>query len=105
MRRPTPRTDKSSSRPAENTPRSDPKREIRIQFDNSLMDVVIDRFGENVECAKAGTDNAFVIRCEVQISPPFWGWLFQFGTKAKILEPFDVVREARLRLSEMVDKY
>ncbi|MBR6045049.1 MAG: WYL domain-containing protein [Ruminococcus sp.] len=81
------------------------KREIRIQFDNSLMDVVIDRFGENVECAKAGTDNAFVIRCEVQISPPFWGWLFQFGTKAMILEPFDVVREARLRLSEMVDKY
>ncbi|MBR6102465.1 MAG: WYL domain-containing protein [Ruminococcus sp.] len=80
------------------------KRELKIQFDNSLMDVVIDRFGENVECMK-NSETTFVIRCEVQLAPTFWGWLFQFGTKVRILDPSDVVREARQRLNDMLDKY
>lgn len=80
------------------------KRELRIQFDNSLMDVVIDRFGENVECIK-NSENTFVLRCEVQISPTFWGWLFQFGTKAKVIEPHDVVRKAQQVLNDMLDQY
>lgn len=80
------------------------KRELKIQFDNTLMDVVIDRFGENVECFK-NSENTFVLRCEVQISPTFWGWLFQFGTKAKVVEPFDVVKKAKQVLNDMLDQY
>lgn len=80
------------------------KRELKIQFDNSLMDVVIDRFGENVECMK-NSDDTFVVRCEVQLAPTFWGWLFQFGTKARILEPYDVVKKAQMLLSDIIDLY
>ncbi len=80
------------------------KRELRIQFANSLMDVVIDRFGENVECIK-NSDDTFVVRCEVQLAPTFWGWLFQFGTKAKIVEPFDVCKKARVLLEEIAELY
>ena len=80
------------------------KRELKIQFDNSLMDVVIDRFGENVELFK-NSEETFVIRCEVQLAPTFWGWLFQFGTSAKILEPYDVVKQAQRMLSELIDNY
>ncbi len=80
------------------------KRELRIQFDNSLMDVVIDRFGENVECMK-NSENTFVIRCEVQLAPTFWGWLFQFGTKVRILEPYDVVKEAQQYIRDILDRY
>ncbi|MBR6872555.1 MAG: transcriptional regulator [Ruminococcus sp.] len=80
------------------------KRQLKIQFANHLMDAVIDRFGENVECTKNG-DDTFVISCEVQVSPTFWGWLFQFGTSAKILEPYDVVKQAQRMLSELIDNY
>lgn len=80
------------------------KRELRIQFDNTLMDVIIDRFGENIECIK-NSENTFVLLCQVQIAPTFWGWLFQFGTKAKILEPYDVVKMARQALNDMLDQY
>ncbi|MBR4554754.1 MAG: WYL domain-containing protein [Ruminococcus sp.] len=80
------------------------KKELKIQFDNSLMDTVIDRFGENVECMK-NSDDTFVIRCEIQLAPTFWGWLFQFGQKAKILEPFDVCKNARALINELLDQY
>ena len=80
------------------------KKELRIQFHGSLMDAVIDRFGENVECQKTSEDS-FVIRVEVQISPPFWGWLFQFGTKARIIEPFDVVSQAKQILLDLAEMY
>ena len=80
------------------------RRELKLQFNNSLMDVVIDRFGDNVECMK-NSDDTFVIRCEVQLSPTFWGWLFQFGTKAKVLEPYDVCKKAQMLLNDLLDMY
>ena len=49
---------------------------VTIEFDNSLIDVIIDRYGDNSSIRKA-TDTTFFARIEVQISPPFWGWLFQ----------------------------
>ncbi len=80
------------------------RRELKLQFENSLMDVVIDRFGDNVECMK-NSDDTFVIRCEVQLAPTFWGWLFQFGTKAKVLEPYDVCKKAQMLLNNLLDLY
>ena len=80
------------------------KKELRIQFHSTLMDAVIDRFGENVECQK-NSDDTFVIHVEAQISPTFWGWLFQFGNKAKIIEPFDVAAQAKRLLLELADMY
>ena len=80
------------------------RREVKIQFSNSLMDVVIDRFGENVECIKNSPDT-FVIICEVQLAPTFWGWLFQFGTNAAVLEPFDVRQKAKAILADLSAMY
>ncbi|MBR1393771.1 MAG: WYL domain-containing protein [Ruminococcus sp.] len=80
------------------------RRTLKIQFANELMDVVIDRFGENVECTK-NSEETFVVTVEVQISPTFFGWLFQFGTKARVLEPGDVVSKAQALLSELIDLY
>ena len=77
---------------------------VSIQFDNSLINVVIDRFGERVICHK-NSDNSFYINAEVQISPTFWGWLFQFGNKAKIISPQNVVEMAKEKLNEITDTY
>ena len=73
---------------------------VRIQFDNSLMNVVIDRFGEKVICHKNSEDSFYII-CDVQLSPTFWGWLFQFGPMAKILAP-EYVRDAAVKKLEEI---
>src|SRR5699024_9612848 len=57
---------------------------VRIQFDNSLLGVVIDRFGKDTVTYKID-DNSFMAILTVEISPPFWGWIFQFGNKARIV--------------------
>lgn len=58
---------------------------LQLQFDNKLIDVVMDRFGEKTICHK-NSDNTFYINEEVQVAPTFWGWLFQFGSQAKVLD-------------------
>jgi len=65
---------------------------VRIQFDNSLLGVVIDRFGKDTVTYKID-DNSFMAILTVEISPPFWGWIFQFGNKARIVSPGKVREE------------
>ena len=78
--------------------------ELKIQFDNSLINVVMDRFGEKTICHK-NSENTFYINREVQIAPTFWGWLFQFGSKAKILEPASAVEMAKAEIEKLSSNY
>ena len=78
--------------------------ELKIQFDNSLINVVMDRFGEKTICHK-NSDSTFYINHEVQIAPTFWGWLFQFGSKAKILEPASAVEMAKAEIEKLSSNY
>ena len=43
---------------------------LQLQFDNKLIDVVMDRFGEKTICHK-NSDNTFYINEEVQVAPTF----------------------------------
>jgi predicted DNA-binding transcriptional regulator YafY len=78
--------------------------ELKIQFDNSLINVVMDRFGEKTICHK-NSDETFYINREVQIAPTFWGWLFQFGDKAKVLAPAEAVELAKEEIKKISDNY
>ncbi len=80
------------------------KETVTIQFDNSLIDVVMDRFGEKINCTK-NSDSTFYITTEVEIAPTFWGWIFQFGSKVKILAPQNVVHMAKKELNELINSY
>lgn len=66
--------------------------EIVLEFDESLIGAVCDRFGEGLRMQKTGNE-----KCEaalsVQISPTFWGWLFQFGGSMRITSPDAVAIE------------
>lgn len=74
---------------------------LEALFDNSLLGVVIDRFGEKTIIRKYDNDN-FKAIVKVQISPPFLGWLFQFGNKVKILSP-DIVKNKLLECCRQVE--
>lgn len=76
---------------------------LQLQFDNKLIDVVMDRFGEKTICHK-NSDNTFYINEEVQVAPTFWGWLFQFGSQAKVLGPERAVEMAKDAISDIADK-
>lgn len=62
---------------------------VRIECDNSLAGVVIDRFGTDVTMLPRG--EKFEASIRVMVSPTFISWALGFGSKLKILSPTPVV--------------
>ena len=61
----------------------------RLEFAEALAGVVFDRFGKDIFLSPAGK-GYFTFETEIVVSPQFYGWLFSFGTDAKILWPQSV---------------
>lgn len=77
---------------------------VKLQFDNSLVNVVIDRFGKDVYLEKADK-NSFVMKSNVEISPTFFSWVFQFGDKVKIITPEHVALKYKEYLVQTLSLY
>ena len=73
---------------------------IELEMENSLINVLIDRFGEKISITAVDGER-FRAKLLVQISPTFWGWLLQFGSKARIISPEYVKDLALEKLSEI----
>lgn len=80
------------------------EKKITIEFDNSLIGAIFDKFGEDTKIKRI-SDNTCSTTLKVQISSMFWGWLFQFGAKIKIVSPKSLRTEYCQRLRESVERY
>lgn len=68
--------------------------EVELQCDNELMKTVIDRFGEDVD-TDILDDRSFKATAAVSLSPTFYGWVFGFGGKIRILSPASAKEDYR----------
>ncbi|MDD2533844.1 MAG: WYL domain-containing protein [Eubacteriales bacterium] len=75
--------------------------DVQIRFDQSLIQVVVDRFGQNI-VIHAEDENSFTVYLKVVVSPTFWGWLFQFGGKVRVLSPAHAVDAYRLQCEQVI---
>ena len=71
---------------------------LRCKNDNKLVNAVLDRFGADVRIMPDGDDH-FILSSTIQVSPPFLGWLFQFGGGIEVLSP-ECVRTELLKMAE-----
>lgn len=76
---------------------------VRILADNSLIGVVLDRFGSGVTILNH--EDCFEFCVKVMISPTFFSWVLGFGGKMKILSPESVAAEAVRIAKEAVSRY
>lgn len=74
-----------------------PRNRVELLCDNSVMDAVIDRFGEDVKTA-VKDESSFTVRADVAVNPVFFGWVFSFGGKIRVVNP----PEARRKYAELV---
>lgn len=65
--------------------------EVELICDNSVMDAIIDRFGEDVQ-TYANDMTSFRAVVNIAVSHVFFSWVFGFGGKVKIKSP-EGVRE------------
>lgn len=76
--------------------------DIVIEFDDKLIGVVYDKFGENTKMIRTH-EHMCVATVKVQVSPTFWGWLFQFGKQMRILSPINLIDEYTTLVSELTE--
>ena len=74
---------------------------VKLQFDNSLINVVIDRFGKDIVINKQHDDH-FTITVDVVATNTFLGWLFMFGDKVKILSP-EILKDKMIKALKELD--
>lgn len=77
---------------------------VKLKFDNSLVNAVIDRFGKDVTLDKVD-ENSFSVRINAAISSTFFAWLTQFGNKVKILSPKSVIEKYKNSIQEILEQY
>ena len=65
------------------------RKDVELVCDNSVMDSIIDRFGEDV-AVYANDMDSFRIIVNTTISHIFFSWVFGFSGKVKIKAPMDV---------------
>ncbi len=71
-----------------------PRKRVRLICDNSVMDAIVDRFGEKVETFLRG-DGTFECCPEVAVSRVLFSWIVGFGGKVKVTGPDEVAEEYR----------
>ena len=81
------------------------QRLVEIRFINPLLDAAVDRFGaKDVQYAKVD-DTHFSVTAKVEISEQFFGWIWGFGSKAKLVYPDDVMVEFSGYLDRIREMY
>lgn len=69
-----------------------PLQTVELACDASVMDAIVDRFGEGVDTGLID-ENTFSATVEAPINHLFYSWIFGFGGKVKIMEPKAIVEE------------
>jgi len=59
---------------------------VRLEFDNELVNQVLDRFGSDIHIEKM-SEETFSIRTTVKVSSTFYSWVAQYGKKVRIIYP------------------
>lgn len=74
---------------------------VTLQFNEALMGVVYDKFGEDTKMLRIN-DTTVIAAVKAQISPTFWGWIFQFGGKMTINAPEELKDEYKKQVKMLM---
>ncbi len=77
---------------------------VKLEFDNSLAGVVIDRFGKDIIIVPSDEAH-FTVRLDIVVSDQFFGWILALGDGAKILGPNAVVERMKEEVKKAYERY
>ena len=72
---------------------------VRMTCDESVLNVVIDKFGEDVFLRKEA-EGKYAVTVNAVVSPTFYSWIFMLGDKVEIISPDNVVDGYKEMLEE-----
>lgn len=77
---------------------------VTIHADNSLIDVLYDKFGEDITLYTA-SEHTVGFTANVQVSPTFIAWCCSFGNKLAVKSPSTVVEKVKEYIKQLNENY
>ena len=77
---------------------------VKLECENSLIGVIVDRFGQDSMVIPQGKDH-FTVGMDVEVSPQYLAWVFGLGAGAKVLSPENVVEQMRVEAKRLMEQY
>lgn len=77
---------------------------VTLSIEDNLIGVFVDRFGKDMTLAR-GNDGTSTVRFKAAVSRTFLSWLFQFGTRVRILSPEKLRCDMKSMLTEVLGDY
>lgn len=76
---------------------------VEIQFNNGLLNAIIDRLGKNLTMWKAD-NNSFIVRFKAAINEGLLRWMLMWGADAKVLNPpqlINMIKDENKKINEI----
>jgi predicted DNA-binding transcriptional regulator YafY len=77
---------------------------VKLECENRLVGVIIDRFGKNIKMVKLNKDY-FTVSVEVAVSLQFIAWVIGLGQGAKVVGPGNVVYMMEEEVRRLIKQY
>ncbi len=77
---------------------------IELICENSILEPMLDRFGEKVKIQKHDEEH-FILKTNAAVSEGLTKWIVQFGGKIKVKAPNDLVYEVKKKAEEILRNY
>ena len=77
--------------------------DIVLEFDEGLIGVVFDKFGEGTKMMRCGPKKC-IATVKVRLSPTFYGWLFQFAGEMRVLSPDRVIQGYKAQAARLAEE-
>ncbi len=80
------------------------EQQVKLQVENSLAGVIIDRFGKDV-MMRPLDEKYFIANVDVRVSNQFLGWVASLGDGVKIVGPDEVVEQMKKEVERLTRQY
>lgn len=78
---------------------------LKVEFDEHLINVIIDRFGLEVDIEEIEGGKKFILRTEAAISDGLFRWLLTWGSDAKVIDPPELAQRIKEEGRKMFENY
>lgn len=77
---------------------------MKIRFQNDLINVVLDRFGQQADIWKVD-EESFVLSTKANLSDGLVNWILTWGNRAKVLSPEPLIEKVKEKIEKMSKVY
>ncbi len=78
---------------------------LRMSCHNSIIEEIVDRFGDSDNIVKANGEDRFIINASCVISEGLVSWIMQFGDKIQVLAPESLKKDIRTKAENILSLY